>query len=159
MLVSPIQNPDPVDYQNAFPNVSFPQSGPTQEFLDENGYAFVNMYKQYDSATQKLVNVAPYYEFPYVYTVVVEQKTPEDYAKEEAAAKQANKQQASNLLSATDWTAIPSVADPAQSNPYLANQAAFLEYRNQLRAIAVNPPVVVQSWPVEPDEVWETPTP
>lgn len=156
MLVSPIQNPAPVDYQTAFPNVSFPQSGPTQEFLDENGYAFVNLFKPYDSATQKLVNVAPYYEFPYVYTVVVEEKTPEDYAREEAAAKQANKQQASQLLSATDWTAIPSVADPAQSNPFLANQPAFLEYRSQLRAIAVNPPVVVDPWPVEPDEIWET---
>lgn len=159
MLVSPIQNPDPVNYQTAFPNVSFPSSGPTQEFLDEYDYAFVQTEKPYDTATQKLVSVAPYYEAPYVYTVVVENKTPEDYAREEAAAKQNNKQQASQLLSATDWTAIPSVADPAQSNPFLANQAAFFEYRNQLRAIAVNPPVVVESWPVEPDEVWETVTP
>lgn len=159
MLVSPIQNPAPVDYREAFPNVSFPQSGPTQEFLTENGYAFVSMSKPYDTATQKLVNVPPYYEIPYVYTVVVEEKTPEDYAKEEAAAKQANKQLASSMLSATDWTAIPSVADPAQSNPFLANQDAFFAYRNQLRAIAVDPPVVVQSWPVEPDEVWETVSP
>jgi hypothetical protein len=82
--------------------------------------------------------------------------TPEQQAYVDAQLKAANKQQASSLLSATDWTAIPSVADPAQSNPFLANQAAFLEYRNQLRAIAVNPPVVVSSWPVEPDEVWET---
>ena len=159
MLVSPIKNPAPVDYLTAFPNVSFPQGGPTQEFLDENGYAFVNLFKPYNSATQKLVNVAPYYEAPYVYTVEVAAKTPEDHAREEAAAKQANKQQASQLLSASDWTAISSVADPAQSNPFLANQAAFLEYRNQLRAIAINPPVVVESWPVEPDEVWETVSP
>lgn len=156
MLISPIQNPDPVDYQVAFPNVSFPQGGPDQEFLDQNGYAFVNAFKPYDQATQKLVNVAPYYEAPYVYTVDVAEKTPEDYAQEEAAAKAANKQQASSLLSATDWTSIPSVADPAQSNPFLANQDAFFTYRNQLRAIAVNPPVVVEVWPEEPDEVWET---
>ena len=156
MLVSPIQNPDPVDYQIAFPNVSFPSSGPDQEFLDENCYAFVNAFKPYDNATQKLVNVPAYYEAPYVYTVVVADKTPADYAAEEAAAKQANKQRASQLLSDSDWTAISSIADPAQSNPFLANQDAFFEYRNQLRAIAINPPVVVESWPVEPDEVWET---
>ena len=92
-------------------------------------------------------------------TWIVGTNTPEQQAYVDAQRKQGNKQQASQLLSATDWTAIPSVADPAQSNPYLANQAAFLEYRNKLRAIAVNPPVVVQSWPVEPDEVWETVSP
>lgn len=90
---------------------------------------------------------------------VVNTYTPEQQAYEDNIRKQANKQNASVLLSQTDWTAIPSVADPAQSNPYLANQAAFLEYRNQVRAIAINPPVVVESWPVEPDEVWATATP
>lgn len=70
--------------------------------------------------------------------------------------KQQVKQQASTLLSATDWTAIPSVSDPAQSNPFLANQEAFLQYRNQVRAIAVNPPTYVSSWPAVPNEVWET---
>lgn len=76
------------------------------------------------------------------------------------AAKQQVKAQASQLLTATDWTSIPSVADPAQSNPFLANQNAFFEYRNQVRAIAVNPPTYVAVWPVEPNEIWETaPTP
>lgn len=92
-------------------------------------------------------------------TYVVYNYDPEQQAEQDAQRKQANKQQASLLLSQTDWTTIPTVADPAQSNPYLANQAAFIEYRNQVRAIAINPPVVVESWPVEPDEVWETVTP
>lgn len=84
---------------------------------------------------------------------------PEQQAYQDNIRKQANKQTASSLLSQTDWTAIPSVADPAQSNPFLANQNAFFEYRNQLRQIAINPPVVVEVWPVEPDEVWETVAP
>lgn len=76
--------------------------------------------------------------------------TPEYY-------REQNKTQASQLLSATDWTAIPSVADPAQSNPYLANQSAFLSYRSQVRAIAVNPPSIpVTDWPVLPVEEWIT---
>lgn len=113
-----------------------------------------------DALTQYIYEGAPTFTNGQWYqTWVVMTNTPEQQAYKDGLAKQSNKEQASSLLSATDWTSIPSVADPAQSNPYLANQAAFLEYRNQLRAIAVNPPVVVQSWPVKPDEVWETVTP
>lgn len=68
-----------------------------------------------------------------------------------------NKQQASALLSATDWTTIPDVADPALANPYLMNQGEFIAWRSQVRAIAVNPPTtVIADWPVEPDEQWST---
>ena len=111
----------------------------------------------YDPLTQYVVPGAPEETGGQWYTTwVVGTNTPEQQAYVDAQRKAANKQQASSLLSQTDWTAIPSVADPAQSNPYLANQNAFFEYRNQLRQIAVNPPVVVDPWPTEPDEVWET---
>jgi hypothetical protein len=36
-----------------------------------------------------------------------------------------NKQTAISLLQQSDWTQIPSVSDPALSNPYLANKNAF----------------------------------
>lgn len=114
----------------------------------------------YDPVTQYVVQGQPEFTRGEWYqTWVIGTYDPEQQAYQDNLRRQANKQQASSLLSATDWTAIPSVADPAQSNPYLANQAAFLEYRSQVRVIAINPPVVVQSWPVEPDEVWETVTP
>jgi len=61
---------------------------------------------------------------------------------------------ASTLLTATDWTAIASVADPAVSNPYLTNQTAFLEYRSQVRNIAVNPPTTPATFPTEPTATW-----
>lgn len=83
--------------------------------------------------------------------------TPEQKAQHDAQVQTQNKTTASQLLTATDWASIPSVADPAQSSPYLANQQAFFAYRNQVRAIAVNPPVTpVTNWPVLPPEVWET---
>lgn len=114
----------------------------------------------YDPLTQYVVAGAPEETAGQWYqTWVVGTYDPEQQAYQDNLRKQANKQQASSLLSATDWTAIPSVADPAQSNPFLANQNAFLEYRNQLRQIAVTPPVVVDPWPTEPDEVWETVSP
>lgn len=166
MLIAKVQDgqvTDVADYQSMFPNTSFPPSGPSDEFMVENGCMYVNVFLPYDQNTEKLVAVAPYIQvddpaqpLQWVYTVQVEPLTPEELAQREEAARQANKSQASSLLSATDWTAIPSVADPAQSDPYLANQSEFLAYRNQLRKIAVNPPVVVDVWPTIPEEVWVT---
>ena len=61
-----------------------------------------------------------------------------------------NVTEAQSLLSATDWASIPAVADPAQSNPYLTNQEAFLAYRSTVRAIAVNPPTTPATFPTVP---------
>ena len=60
---------------------------------------------------------------------------------------------ATGLLNATDWTAIPDVADPLKSNPYLTNQAEFVAYRSTIRNYAVNP-VVDPVWPTQPTEQW-----
>jgi hypothetical protein len=81
--------------------------------------------------------------------------TPEQKIQHDQQVKAQNKNQATQLLTNTDWTAIPSVADPSQSTPYLTNQPAFLSYRSQVRNIAVNPPITpVTDWPVLPVEVW-----
>lgn len=50
-----------------------------------------------------------------------------------------NKQTAIGLLQQTDWTTIADVGNPQMANPYLANQAAFIAWRSQVRAIAVTP--------------------
>lgn len=67
-----------------------------------------------------------------------------------------NKRTAIGLLQQTDWTQIPSVGDPALSNPYLANKNAFDIYRNSVRQYALNPVAGDISWPVAPTEVWTT---
>jgi hypothetical protein len=67
-----------------------------------------------------------------------------------------NKQTAINLLQQTDWTQIPSVSDPALSNPYLANKNAFDIYRNSVRQYALNPIAGDITWPTIPQEVWTT---
>jgi hypothetical protein len=66
-----------------------------------------------------------------------------------------NKQNAVNLLAQTDWTALPDVADPLKSNPYLANANAFNDYRNAVRQIAITPVAGDLVWPVMPQEVWQ----
>lgn len=69
------------------------------------------------------------------------------------AAKLSCKASAQQLLSSTDWTTIPDVANPAISNPYLMNQAEFAAYRSTVRNYAVNP-VVDPVWPTLPMEQW-----
>jgi hypothetical protein len=71
---------------------------------------------------------------------------------QEAIAKQSCKKQASELLYETDWTTIPDVADSANT-PYLTNQAEFITWRSQIRALAINP-VVDPVFPPKPNEVW-----
>jgi len=65
-----------------------------------------------------------------------------------------NKATASGLLSATDWTTIADVANPQIANPYLANQAEFIAYRNVVRNIAIYPTAGDLVWPVVPIENW-----
>lgn len=67
-----------------------------------------------------------------------------------------NKATAIYLLQQTDWTQIPSVSDPALSNPYLANKNAFDIYRNSVRQYALNPVAGNINWPTIPQEVWTT---
>jgi hypothetical protein len=71
---------------------------------------------------------------------------------QETLAKKSCKEQASALLYETDWTTIPDVADSANT-PYLTNQAEFITWRSQIRALAINP-VVDPVFPPKPNEVW-----
>lgn len=66
-----------------------------------------------------------------------------------------NKTKAVDLLSQTDWTALPDVADPLKSNPYLANANEFNTYRNAVRAIAITPVAGDIVWPIIPVEIWQ----
>ena len=79
----------------------------------------------------------------------------EPVAVQEEADKLSCKNQAKQLLSATDWTSIADVANPAVSNPYLTNQAEFLAYRSTVRGYAVNP-VANPTWPTQPTEQWSS---
>lgn len=67
-----------------------------------------------------------------------------------------NKNTAVSLLSQTDWTALPDVADPLKSNPYLANANEFNVYRNEVRQIAINPVSGTLTWPSLPQEDWQS---
>jgi hypothetical protein len=111
----------------------------------------------HDPLTQELV-LAPAVLINGTWTQVYEvvELDPEQKAQAEAAAKEANKQQATALLQQTDWTCTVDITNPEYSNPYLMNQNEFLAYRSTVRAIAVNPPTTPAVFPPMPDEVWSS---
>ena len=74
-------------------------------------------------------------------------------AVQEQAGKIVCKQQAVALLQETDWTTIPDVANPSDSNPYLTNQRDFITWRSEIRQFAINP-VANPVWPTQPTPQW-----
>ena len=84
---------------------------------------------------------------------LVTDKTTHQIALEELSKQQSNKNAAVHLLQQTDWTSMPDVSDPLKSNPYLANQGEFTQYRSIIRNIAINP-TVDAVFPDMPTEIW-----
>ena len=168
MLIAKVQGQTVLevgDYQALFPDTSFPPSGPDAEWYAENSCMPVSVWLPYDPTTQYLESVPPYIMGEYVYTIQVAEMTPEQKAQYRASVAAQIGAQAANLLSQTDWTSIPSVADPAQSDPYLTNQAEFIAWRSQVRAIAVSPkydsvipPQPKDQWSNQPTPPGPTPT-
>ena len=143
-------------FQAANPNVSLPAT-PTEEQLNEQGIytVYPSPKPEYNPITQNCTEGTPEEKWAQWYqNWVVTSATPQEIHDRQNAAMETNKQQASQLLTATDWTTIPDVGNPAVSNPYLVNVQDFVNYRNQVRAIAVNPPITVDVWPTLPQEVW-----
>lgn len=64
-------------------------------------------------------------------------------------AQKNNKELATKLLLDTDYTQLPDVSGR------IANMADILAYRDAVRTIAINPPIIVETWPDKPDVIWE----
>lgn len=82
MLIASKTDLIPLDYRVAFPNTSFTENGPSDEFLENNGYSRVSFFKEH-TQTQKLVATSPYLEGNFVYTVEVQEKTSDELLAEE----------------------------------------------------------------------------
>lgn len=145
MLVANIQSLVPMDYREAFPNTSFPNTGPNDSFLSENGWAKVNVFKEHDHSTQKLVSVTPYYEEPFVHTVAVENKTQEELDEEKNSMAENVRLHRNKLLAECDWTQL---ADAPLNS---LQKLDWAEYRKKLRDLTEQdgfPCEVI--WPVHP---------
>jgi hypothetical protein len=132
-------------YKEIFSNTSFSASGPSDEFLAENGAKKVTVFKAHDRATQKLVSVDPYEEDGIVYTVSVVDKTAEEIAADSNSKAAQIRSQRNQLLTASDWTQVLDAP---------IDRTAWAAYRQALRDITSQEgfPASVQ-WPNDPNYV------
>ncbi len=160
MLVAKIiggQVVDIADYRAMFISNVFPPEGPSDTWMLEQGVKRVNVYREHDLETEKLVPCAPVIEGDWVYTVEVQPLSAEDIEARTSTRKLDNAARARQLLQETDWCDLLSVRNTAV-NPHLTNTAEFDTYRLALRQIAINPPELVETWPTRPDASWSSGT-
>jgi hypothetical protein len=94
------------DYKRIFKNISFPSSGPSEEFLQQNNAYKINLFIDHNRATQKLVSCEPYIKDGWAYTVKVENKTEEDIASDLASKSAQKRAERDQALAASDWTQV-----------------------------------------------------
>lgn len=130
-------------YREFFPNVSFPASGPSDEYLAGAGAVKVNMFLDHDRATQKLVSCEPYVQDGWAYVVRVEDKTAEDLAADVAAESARVRSTRNRLLAESDWTQVLDAP---------VDRAAWANYRQALRDVTLQAgfPSNV-TWPSKPE--------
>jgi hypothetical protein len=130
-------------YKEMFPSISFPSSGPTDQWMSAHGVLKVSLFKSHTS-TQKLVPSEPYVEGGFAYTVRVENKTQEEVSAELASKSAKMRAQRDRLLSESDWT---QVADAP------VDKAAWATYRQALRDLPNQEGFPDVAFPNNPDQV------
>lgn len=163
MTFALIKNGEVVAYQYSLttfrsenPDVSLPED-PTEAQLNEQGIYTVYPTNQpsYNAITQNCTEGTPTLQNgKWTQVWVVSDATQEEINIRKNEIKEKNKSFAMQLLKDTDWTATMDVSDPQYSNPCLANQTEFLQYRSEVRKIAINPPSEEVVFPSIPEEVW-----
>lgn len=146
MLIAIINNDNSIrigHYKTMFPNVSFPSSGPSNEFLAKNNAKQISYFKTYDRETQKLVSCEPYVEGNFVYMVEVQNKTADDTNKELLILEGSVRQRRNALLVESDWTQISDVP---------VDKQAWATYRQALRDLPNNPNWPNVEMPTKPTE-------
>jgi hypothetical protein len=134
-------------YKQAFSNVSFPASGPTDKFLAERGAVKVSLFREHDRATQKLVPCDPVVENGWAYVVKVADKTAEEIAADVASKAAQVRAARDRALEACDWRVIRA----AETGEPLDQEWA--EYRQALRDLPSNPDFPNVDLPHDPDYV------
>jgi hypothetical protein len=145
MFIAQIENGqviNVVDYRDVFGG-----SIPTDEQLVEKNYVRVNLFREHDRLTQKLITATPVLENGWVYTVAVSDLTAEEiqFAKDSAMAQIRGHR--NKLLAACDWTQI---ADST------ADKTAWATYRTALRnlpATITGDSRTFSDWPHDPNWV------
>lgn len=119
----------------------------TDEQLAAQGFFRVNLHRDHDHLTQKLVPCNPVFENGWVYKVSVADMTSEEIQSAKDSAMAQIRSTRNQLLAACDWTQI---ADST------ADKAAWAAYRSALRNLPstiTGDPRTFTDWPRDPNWV------
>lgn len=135
------------DYRDVFPNTSFTDNGPDDEFLAEHGAKRLNRFKPHNRLTEHTVTAAPYVEGDWVFTVEVYPLTAEEIQADKDSAMQQIRAQRNQLLAVSDWTQL--VDTPTDI------KTAWASYRQVLRDLpsTITEPRTFRDWPHDPNWV------
>ena len=118
------------DFRVLFPDTSFADSGPTPEFLRDNNCWMVNLWRDHNPSTEKLVAADPYIENDVVYIVQVEPLSEEELQTNinHQAGKLRNQRNA--MLAQCDWTQGKDIPDTI-SGPWAIYRQALRDVTDQ----------------------------
>jgi len=122
----------------------------TDEQLVAQGFVRVNLHRDHNRLTQKLISCDPVLENGWVYKVAVADLTAEEVQSAKDSAMAQIRGQRNSLLAACDWTQI---ADST------ADKTAWATYRTALRnlpATITGDPRTFNDWPRDPNWVDRT---
>jgi hypothetical protein len=129
------------DHTEWFPNTSFGDRGPSLEWIAEQGYYVITVWKPYNHATEKLVSAAPHLYDGMCCLVNVEPLTQEELDQRVTTQWQVIRTQRNQMLKDTDWTQL---ADAP------VDKAVWAVYRQALRDIPSQLDPFNITWPKQP---------
>jgi len=126
------------DHTEWFPDTSFGDRGPAFDWIAEQGYYIITVWKPYDHNTEKLVSAAPHLYDGMCCLVDVEPLTAEELQAKIDTQWTAIRSARNELLKDSDWTQL-------SDSP--VDKTAWATYRQELRDITTQPDPFNISWP------------
>lgn len=134
------------DHREVYGNVT-----PTAEQLAQKSYMPVNLWRDHDRLTQKLVPCTPVIEGDWVYTMEVQQMTADDIQAAKDSAMAQIRGDRNRLLAQSDYTQIPD-----NPNPKKTEWSTYRQALRDLPSTITGDPRIFNDWPKDPN--WK-PTP
>jgi hypothetical protein len=128
------------DHTEWFPNTSFGDRGPTLDWIAEQGYYVISVWKDHDQKTEKLVSTTPHLYDGMCCLVNVEPLTAEELQNRIDTQWNAIRSQRNQMLKDTDWTQVADVP---------VDKTVWATYRQALRDITKQADPFNITWPTQ----------
>lgn len=106
MKMAKVENGVVVQVADSSELFEFKYEIPTAEQMRDRGLMHVNLFREHDPFTQRLVQADPVVEGDWVYLVEVQDLTAEEIQSQKNVAMNKLRQDRNRLLSETDWTQL-----------------------------------------------------